>query len=109
MCPMSDTNPVGQVPEWTLGWRMKRSLAYGKVSVETMAEHLGYERKALSRWMADKGAPPRPVNLMQWAMKCGVPYAWLIGQNDDGPSDLPIDESGYNDSGATVVPLRRVA
>lgn len=95
MCPMSDTNPEGQnIPAWTLGWRMKRALAHGGVGVEEMAANLGYERKALSRWMSDKGTPPRPANLKQWALKCRVSYEWLDSGGGPGPNTPPgQDES----------------
>lgn len=104
---MSDTNPdTGQVPEWTLGWRMKRALAHAGMTAEEMADELGYATKTMSRWTNDKGAPPRSVILKRWAMKCGVPYAWLIGQDDDGPTGVGVRVSGWNVPAASVTPLR---
>ena len=107
---MSDTNPEGQnIPAWTLGWRMRRALAHAGLSVETMADDLGFERKSLSRWMNDKGAPPRPVYLKQWALITGVPYRWLIGHDDAAAaSDLPIRGSRCNVPAATPTPIRHL-
>lgn len=104
---MSDTNPnTGQVPEWTLGWRMKRALAHAGMTAEEMAEELGYVTKTMSRWTNDKGAPPRAVILKRWAMKTGVPYGWLVGGSPDPGSEVPVRVSGWNVPPATVSPLR---
>ena len=73
------------VPDWTLGWRLQRSLAHAGISVSEMAGELEVSRATLSRWMNDHGAPPRAIYLRQWALRCGVSYAWLTGnpQNRD--------------------------
>jgi transcriptional regulator with XRE-family HTH domain len=48
-----------------------------------MADELGVTRQTLTRWMSDIGAPPRSAYLKVWALRCGVPYAWLA--DDRGP------------------------
>lgn len=58
------------IPPLTLGWRLK--MALGDMQRGEMAEHLGVDPGTLSRWMADKGAPPRRAYIVQWALVTGV-------------------------------------
>lgn len=73
----------GNVPVWTLGWRLRRSLEFAGLTREEMAEELGMSRATLTRWMHDLGGPPRRIYLRQWALRTGVPYAWLAGEDDE--------------------------
>src|SRR6266705_6716894 len=83
MNSMTEAVIPGTVPEWTLGWRMQRALAHAGMSVEQMAGELGVSRSTISRWLNDRGAAPRAAYLKLWALRTGVPYGWLRG--DDGP------------------------
>ena len=86
---MSETSSqVGAIPELTLGWRLK--MALGSLRVEEMAEELGVNRATVSRWMSDKGAPPKTAYIKQWALRTGVPYVWL----DEGKVSKPDPEGG---------------
>lgn len=71
------TTTETSIPEWTLGWRLQRSLDYADVSVTEMGDYLGLSRSQLSRYLHDKGPAPRPGVLRSWALRCGVPYEWL--------------------------------
>jgi ribosome-binding protein aMBF1 (putative translation factor) len=105
----------GAEPNWTLGWRLRRSLDYADVSVEQMATELGYERKTLSRWMHDQ-ITPRPVVLKQWALRCGVSHKWLVngakggGTSDadphPGPAAGPVPADAGPDPDTTEQPTR---
>ena len=64
-----------RVPTLTLGWRLK--MALGEMKRNEMADHLGVDPGTLSRWMADKGAPPKRVYIIQWALMTGVRLDWL--------------------------------
>lgn len=59
-----------RVPALTLGWRLKMSL--GEESTQGMADHLGVSRATVSRWMSDRGAPPKRAYLLQWALATGT-------------------------------------
>lgn len=79
------------VPEWTLGWRLQRALSHAGISVNDMARDLGMSRATISRWINDKGAPPRDIYVKEWALRCRVSYQWLrfghvpAGQGPTGP------------------------
>lgn len=75
---------AGQIPAWTLGWRMQRALAHAGISVNEIAEEMGVSRATISRWINDKGAPPRAAYLKQWALRTGVPYLWLTDMDPTG-------------------------
>lgn len=66
-----------QIPDWTLGWRMQRSLAHAGLSIEEMSAELGVSRSTVSRWVNDHGEP-RIGYLKLWALRCGVPLDWLL-------------------------------
>lgn len=65
------------IPEWTLGWRLQRSLAHAGVSMDEMAEELGISRRMVSRWI-NEHARPRTAYLKVWALRTGVPLEWLL-------------------------------
>src|SRR5262245_23404953 len=65
-----------QVPEWTLGWRLRLSLDHASVAVEQMADELGVSRSTVSRWLNDRGTPSRGY-LTLWAQRTRVPRSWL--------------------------------
>lgn len=79
------TQRVERIPVVTLGWRLK--LALGDDSVKGMADYLDVSRATISRWMADKGAPPKRGYLRLWAMRQGVPLEWL--ETGEAPADGP--------------------
>ena len=64
---MTTQQAAGAIPDWTLGWRLQRSLDWAGVAVNEMTAHLGVSRSTISRWMHDDGAPPRAAFLAQWA------------------------------------------
>lgn len=79
MTDMSDMTIGDIVPAWTLGWRLQRSLGHAQMSVEQMTQELGVSRSTLSRWLNDRGAPPKRAYLQQWAALTRVPADWLMG------------------------------
>lgn len=83
------TSTGGRVPEFTLGWRMRLALETEGISVQEMAERLGYSRSTISRWLNDQDAP-RAVVLDRWRLETGVDEDWLrsgagVPQPPDGP------------------------
>lgn len=91
---MSEMPEVGQIPEWTLGWRMQRALAHAGISVNEIADEMGVSRATISRWINDKGAPPRTIYLKEWALRTGVPLGWLAG--DPSPRGGLREQVGHS-------------
>ena len=71
--------PDGDIPEWTLGWRLQRALAHAGVSVEEMADEIGVSRSTVSRWLNDRGTPPRIGYVKLWALRTGCSLEWVLG------------------------------
>lgn len=76
-----------RIPPLTLGWRLK--MALGDMKRDDMADALGVNPATVSRWTADKGAPPKRAYLAQWALITGVDLKWL--ESGVGPFDGPDD------------------
>lgn len=76
------------IPEWTLGWRLQRSLAHADMSIDDMAAELGVSRQSVSRWVNDH-VDPRLGYLKLWALRTGVPLGWLV----DGGAIIPRIQS----------------
>jgi transcriptional regulator with XRE-family HTH domain len=97
MTVMSQPTMDDQIPEWTLGWRLQRSLAHADLSVEQMADELGVTRQTVGRWLHERGEP-RTAYLRLWALRTGVPLEWLVNGGNEGirrrgrytPADLAI-------------------
>jgi len=112
---MSDaqSKEAARIPEWTFGWRLQRALAHGSVKGQEMAENLGVTRGTISRWCNDVGRPPRAAYVKQWALKCRVPYDWLVSGAGHGPtapaaSEVPVSGSRCNVGHATVATIHRL-
>jgi len=86
------------LPRFELRHRMALALEWGKVSIAAMAEELELSRYTISNYLHGRTRPSRAV-LRVWAMRCGVPFDWLLTGVD------PPDSTGY----ATVLRLPRAA
>lgn len=82
---MTTMTAGGRTPEFTLGWRMRLALETGGLSVNEMAERLGYSRSNISRWLNDE-KPPRPAILDSWAQHTQVDRTWLESGGDTSPT-----------------------
>ncbi len=91
---MSNASPATVAPRWELHHRLARSLEFGSVKVSEMASYIDVSERTMSNYLAGVTQPRRPA-LIQWALRCGVPLAWLEhGDNaPDGGSDLPEHSS----------------
>ena len=116
------------IPELTLGWRLQMALGQAGMTVQDMADELGMSRTSLSRWLNDRGTPPRAAFVRLWAQRCAVPYEWLMNgktpahsvdgghvlphlDSNQEPSDLRsrTDEWGENGrmTSADFIPFRK--
>lgn len=105
MTEMPET--VGEIPEWTLGWRLQRALAHAEISVEEIADEMGVSRSTVSRWLNDRGAPPKAAYVKMWAFRTGVPFAWLSETDPTGRGGSKIqtvNASGQMGKGFRTAP-----
>lgn len=70
------TNDVEVTPEWDLADRMRKALRHAGVAVQEIADYLEVDRSTVSTWINGRNQPSRQT-LRLWAMRTGVPYAWL--------------------------------
>src|SRR5260221_14572931 len=98
--------PDGEIPEWTLGWRLNRALAHAGISAADMAEDLGVSRATVSRWINDHGAPPRVGYVKLWAMRCGVSLEWVLAWPAERRRLTPV---GGSLSGSKIRPSLTLA
>jgi transcriptional regulator with XRE-family HTH domain len=56
--------------------RLAKSLQVSGLSVAEMADYQGVHRNSVGAWL-NRRNQPKPANLRLWAIRCGVPYAWL--------------------------------
>src|SRR4029079_10203184 len=69
-------------PEFEMRHRMSLALEYGSVSINEMAAHLDISRTTVSNYLHGR-TQPRRGDLIAWAMRCGVPFEWLVGSDAD--------------------------
>jgi len=65
-------------------------MSLGDMAAHEMADALGVSKATVSRWMADRGAPPRSVYIKQWALITGTDPGWLL----TGEPLIPFDSPG---------------
>lgn len=93
------------VPPWTLGWRLKRSLATTDMDAQEIGRRLGRRRGAISDWMNDHyKTPPAEAFLREWARLCDVSYDWLV--DGDGAVEVPLRDlhERYADDALAATP-----
>lgn len=74
-------------PKFEMRHRMSLSLEYGSVSINDIARELGLSRTTVSNYLHGR-TQPRRSDLRVWAMRCGVPFDWLVGPD----STYELDE-----------------
>jgi DNA-binding transcriptional regulator YiaG len=74
---MSEAPTGVMVPEWDLADRMRKALRISGTGVQEMADYLGVARNTVSTWINGR-IDPSTQTLRLWAMRCGVPYEWLL-------------------------------
>lgn len=64
--------------DWSLGWRLRRSMEDAGLKPQEMARRLGVSRQTITRWTHDIGDPPKRAYLMQWAAETEFPESFLL-------------------------------
>ena len=96
------------VPQWDLADRLGKSLRVSGVSVQEMADYLEVHRNSVSAWINGR-VTPGGQTIRLWALRTGVPYAWLrSGHEPSKPSGGPGNGPGNGTKdykAATVRPI----
>lgn len=77
LCMTEQTNSTRD-PEWDVADRMRKALRTADVGVQEMATYLGVARNTVSTWINGRIHPDNRT-LRLWALRCGVRYEWLTG------------------------------
>lgn len=102
---------VAPSPQEALTWdlidRLAKALRVGRVTKGQMAAHLKVSGNTIGNYLAGR-TTPNDATLKVWALRCGVPYGWLIGEESgpDAPSDQGIPPSPCNADTAKVLKFR---
>lgn len=79
--------PHSNIPELTLGWRLKMAIEAGGLKSADLEEMFEVSRNTVSRWLNDKTEPKR-LFLREIALRTGVDYNWLkTGRHPHRPDD----------------------
>jgi transcriptional regulator with XRE-family HTH domain len=107
---MSEQPADANGPEWDLADRLRKALREADVSVQEMAEYLEVSRNTVSSWINGHHRP-RPSDLKQWALRCGVPYTWLVGGGDPSGSHITAlmrdQQPGYTEVRNDITAMRK--
>ena len=60
---------------------MEKALKQAGMTALAMADYLGVSRGTVATWLHGKHKPST-ASLMLWALRCGVPYGWLLDGED---------------------------
>lgn len=85
-------NEASGIPPWDLGDRLRKALRSRGISNQAMADHLEVDRRTISNYPNNR-TQPNGATLRVWALRCGVPYEWLL-RGTEGPEGGPDQGSG---------------
>lgn len=79
----------GDIPRFELRHRMALALEHGGLGVQEMADELDASRTTVSNYLHGRTQPRKPT-LRVWALRCGVPYSWLITGEEPRDTGGPV-------------------
>jgi transcriptional regulator with XRE-family HTH domain len=83
---MSEQPYSAEIPEWDLADRMRKSLRTAGVSVQDIASYLDVTPRSVGNWINGR-IDPSTQTLRLWALRCGVPYIWLMTGDPNARGD----------------------
>jgi transcriptional regulator with XRE-family HTH domain len=112
MSEMAHDLPTGgDVPEFDLADRLRKSLRTSGIGVYVMSEYLEVSRNTVGNWINGK-THPRPSELKLWALRTRVDYKWLLtgklprGDSNSQPAGLEKDPRPFG--AAEKLAMRKV-
>ena len=97
---MDNTAPHGNdtnIPEFTLGDRLRKARTHRGLSVDDVAAVLGVSDRTVRNYESET-TPIRRDTAIAWAFATGVPFEWLWGGQisaEEGPPIPPRRGRGY--------------
>lgn len=85
---MSESPEVAHWLEFDLADRMRKALRVSGVKAGEMADYLDVANGTVSTWINGRIVPSAQT-LRLWAMRTGVPYAWLRDGETENPRPEP--------------------
>ena len=79
------TAPATAIPQLTLGWKLRMSMAQAGYTTSDMAEILEMDRSTISLWINDRAVPGKSWYLRIWAEATNVPVEWLTAEMTPPP------------------------
>lgn len=71
--------PMLDIPQWTLGDRLRKARVHNGLDQSEMARKLGVAQTAVAKWEADQRRPRDLLAVVDhWAEITGVPREWLM-------------------------------
>jgi transcriptional regulator with XRE-family HTH domain len=78
---MSEQPDGAAVPSWDRADRLRKALREAGIGVAEMADYLDVSRTSVSNWINGR-IEPTTQTLRLWALKTGVSYEWLSGDDE---------------------------
>lgn len=79
-------------------------MSLGETTRDEIAATMDVTPSTISRWLADKGAPPKRPYLLLWAMATGVDVNWLE-HGVGSPAPTPGPDGPRGDGGSKLAKL----
>jgi transcriptional regulator with XRE-family HTH domain len=91
------SHPGTAVPTFTIHDRLRKAREAVGLDQQELADAIGVARTSVSNYELGHTTRLKAIVLRQWALRCGVPLAWLhTGLSDEAPtpggSDQRVDE-----------------
>lgn len=81
----------GVIPQFTRGDRLRKARQLTGLTTREFAETIGVSQKTITDAEGDR-VTPRKITLLAYAMRTGVPLAWLLTGHAENPR--PDDPDG---------------
>lgn len=88
---MTSAYEAGAVPKIEVRHRLRIAREFADLDQEALAARSGIARATISNAENGQGSPRR-TTVNAWALACGVPVSWILG--DEAPMSRPPDPHG---------------
>lgn len=83
---VSMTSSAGDIPQFTIGDRLRKARKHAGLDIDQMAELLGFSDKTVRNY-ENEATPIKRASISAWALATGVPFEWLLTGEVQRPDD----------------------